>query len=182
MPPLEGDGWDAPLLEGALWAVLLLGAWLRTRRTPRDERPGWWLVLAGLSLIVVDKVFDVHAVAHAAGTWIATAVDPEHQLRGPNAVYRNVALIGGFVVASAAVVWWLRRDARVGRGKLLCLGGLLLVGALLALRLMPQLEDHLADWLTKGIELLAWLLVAGGLWRGDRRRAAAARPLVDGFL
>ncbi|MBL8727775.1 MAG: hypothetical protein JNM25_05050 [Planctomycetes bacterium] len=181
MPPLEGDGWDAPLLEGVLWVLLLVFASVRTWRAPPDERPGWWLVAGGLLLIVVDKAFDVHAVAHAVGTWIAVAIDPEHQLRGPNAGYRDAALVGGFVVACAAAAWWLRRDARVGTHKLLCLGGLALVGALLAARLMPQLEKHLPDWLTKAIELAAWSLVLAGLWLGGRR-AGRPRPLIDGFL
>jgi hypothetical protein len=151
------------------------------RRAPRGERPAWYLIAAGMALIVIDKAFDVHAVAHDLGTWIATTVDPEHQLRGPHASYRDAALASGFLSVCIAVAWWLRRDERVGRAKLLCLGGLALVGALLAVRLMPQLEDHLPDWTTKSIELSAWSLVLAGLWR-DRRRAPKVSPLVDGFL
>lgn len=181
MPPLEGDGWDAPLLEGLLWGVAMVFACLRLRGAPRDQRQGWWLVAVGLSLIVVDKAFDVHAVLHAVGTWIATGVDPEHQLRGPHAVYRNVVLLFGLVGACVAVAWWLRRDAHVSRAKLLCLGGLLLVGALLAVRLMPQLEEFLPDWLTKAVELSAWSLVMLGLWQGRARAVPTAR-VVDGFL
>lgn len=180
MPP-EGDGWDAPLLEGLLWAVALVFAGVRLRAAPRGQRPGWWLIAAGLLLIVLDKAVDVHAILHAAGTWIAVAVDPEHHLRGPHAVHRNVALLLGLVFACGAVAWWLRRDEHVGRAKLFCLVGLLVVGALLAVRLMPQLEEHLPDWLTKAIELGAWSLVLLGLWQGRSRPAPTAR-VVDGFL
>jgi len=79
------------------------------------------------------------------------------------------------------VVRWLRRDQRIGRGKLLCLAGLGLVGALLAARLMPQLEPVMVDWVTKSVELLAWSLVLAGQWLS---RARAARPpqLTDGFV
>lgn len=178
---LEGDGWDAPLLEGILWGLLLAFAVLRLVRTPRGQRPGWWLIAAGLLLIVVDKAFDVHAVAHAIGTSIATSIDPEHQLRGPNAPYRDATLVVGFLVSLGAVAWWLRRDEHIGRSKLLALAGLGLVGALLAARLMPELEDYLPDWITKSIELAAWSLVAAGLWRGRARPATAGR-MVDGFL
>jgi len=181
MPSLQGDGWDAPLLEGTLWGLLLLWAAVRTWRTPGAERPAWWLICGGLLLIVVDKAFDVHAIAHAFGTWIASAVDPEHQLRGPHAGYRNAVLVGGLLVACVLVAWWLRRDARVGRDKLSCLAGLVVVGALLAVRLMPQFEELLADWMTKAVELVAWSLVFGGLIVA-RRRVAAPRGVVDGFL
>lgn len=180
---VAGDGWDAPLLEGLLWGLLLLGAALCTRRAPPGQRPGWWLIAAGLGLIVADKAFDVHAVLHAVGTGIATAVDAEHQLRGPNAPYRDAALALGFALSLGAVAWWLRRDEHIGRAKLSCLAGLALVGALLAMRLMPELERYLPDWITKGIELMAWALVAAGLWQGRVRATTAAKErLVDGFL
>ncbi len=180
MPP-EGDGWDAPVLEGLLWGALLVFALLRTLRAPRGERAGWWLIAAGLVLIVVDKAFDIHAVAHDAGTWIATSIDPEHQLRGPHAVYRDATLLGGFLLACAAVVSWLRRDEHVGRNKVLCLCGLGLVGALLAARLMPQLEPYMLDWVTKPIELLAWCLVLGGTLAGRSSRPRH-RPIIDGLV
>lgn len=179
MPP-EGDGFDAPLLEGLLWAVALVWAVVRVCRTPREQRPGWLLVATGLLLIVLDKAVDVHAVLHAAGRWLAVTIDPEHQLRGPHAVHRNVALLCGLCGGCVAVAWWLRRDAHVGRAKLCCLGGLLLVAALLAARLMPQFEELLPDWLTKGVELAAWLLVLCGLSLAGRRPRGPG--LEDGFV
>ena len=177
----EGDGFDAPVLEGVLWGLTTAAALWRTRRAAPGTRAGWLLIAAGLVLIVVDKAFDVHALAHACGTWVAAALDPEHHLRGPHAFYRYLALGTGFVAALAVVVVWLRRDARVGRGKWLCFAGLLLIGALLAARLAPGLEVFLPDWITKAIELAAWLCVGIGLWRGDGP-AAPRRQLVDGFL
>lgn len=177
----EGDGFDAPLLEGVLWGLTAAGALWRTRRAEPSTRAGWRLITAGLVLIVVDKAFDVHALAHAVGTWIAATLDPEHHLRGPNAFYRHLALGAGLVAALVVVVVWVRRDQRIGRGKWLCFAGLSLIGALLAARLAPGLEAFLPDWVTKAIEFAAWLCVAIGLWRGDGA-AAPRRQLVDGFL
>lgn len=176
----DGDGFDAPVLEGLLWGALLLGAAASVVRSPRGARIGWLLIAAGLSLIVVDKAFDVHAIAHSIGQSIAIAVDPENQLRGPNAVYRDVALGALFVAAAAAAAWVLWRDADVGRDKVFCYVGLCCVGALLAARLAPGIEERLHDWVTKAIELTAWSLVCYGEWLG-RRRPVPRRP-VDGFV
>jgi hypothetical protein len=181
MVPVDGDGWDAPLLEGVLWGVLAAVAVVRARRAAAAARPGWWLIVGGLGAIVLDKAVDVHAVAHAAGAWLATVVDPEHHLRGPNAGYRHVALATGFAVAAAGVAWWIRRHAQVGRAKLLCLAGLGVVGALVTARLAPGLEALLPDLVSKAIELAAWLLVAAGLRCPEHRPPSAGR-LVDGFL
>ena len=178
--PEGGDGFDAPVVEGLLWGLLLVVALVLLARSPKGARWGWGLVAAGLLAIVADKAFDVHAVAHAVGTWIATSVDPENQLRGPNAIWRHVAFGVLFVAAGGAVVWMLRHDAAVGRAKVLCLAGLVVIGALLGARLSPGLEEHLPDWLTKVIELVAWLLVLAGQWLAVRR--PAPRRIVDGFL
>lgn len=176
----EGDGFDAPVLEGLLWGALLLGAAALAVRSPRGARIGWLLIAAGLLLIVVDKAFDVHAIAHAFGQWIAIAVDPENQLRGPNAVYRDVALGTIFVAVAGAAAWVLRRDTDVGRDKVLCYVGLCCVGALLALRLAPGIEERLHDYVTKAIELIAWSFVLAGEWTGTRRSLPKRR--ADGFV
>ncbi|MBL9079502.1 MAG: hypothetical protein JNL08_18510 [Planctomycetes bacterium] len=180
----DGDGFDAPLLEGVVWGLAAAGAIVRCRRAPAPVRPGWLLIAAALLLIVVDKAFDVHALAHAVGAWCAAALDPEHHLRGPNAAYRHVALALGAVGAVGAAAWWLRRDASFGRGKVLCCAGLGLVVALLAARLAPGLEAFLPDWITKAVELAAWLLVVTGLRRGDDGAAPGRPPggVVDGFV
>jgi hypothetical protein len=180
MTRFEGDGFDAPVVEGALWGALLVFAVVLLRRAPPGARWAWGLIAAGLALIVIDKAFDLHAVGHAFGRWIATALDPDNQLRGPNAIYRNVALATGLVGAGAIVVVLLRRDSDVGRAKLLCFCGLGVVGALLAARLAPGVEVFLADWLTKAIELCAWVLVSCGEWLGARPPRETG--VVDGFV
>lgn len=176
----EGDGFDAPVVEGVLWGATLVVAVALFVRAARGERWTWGLVAAGLATIVADKMFDVHAVAHACGRWIAIALDPVNQLRGPNEVWRDIALVAGFVAACGVVVWTLRHDARVGRAKVLCLAGLVLVGVLLVARLAPGVAGYLEDWLSKAIELIAWGLVVSGEWIGFCR--PRERRVVDGFV
>ncbi len=175
-----GDGFDAPLVEGALWGILLLLAIVLVSRAPAGRRATWGLILAGLCLIVADKAFDVHAVAHDIGQWIAIAIDPEFQLRGPHAIWRNITLGVLFVGSLWFVTWLVRHDEAIGRAKLLCLAGLALVGALLAARLAPGVEQYLADWLTKSVELAAWMSVLAGQLIGLRRKKEPR--IVDGFL
>lgn len=175
-----GDGFDAPLVEGVLWGILLLLAIVLLVRAPRGQRWTWGLILTGLALIVADKAFDVHAVAHDIGQWIAIAIDPEFQLRGPHAIWRNLALGGLFLFALWCVGWLLRHDESIGRAKLLCLAGLAVVGALLAARLAPGIEEYLEDWITKFVELAAWMLVLSGELVGLRRKRQPR--FVDGFL
>jgi len=179
-PLREGDGFDAPLLEGTMWGALALLGVLVLVRAPRGQRWTWSLVLVGLVLIVADKAFDVHAFVHDVGQWIATAIDPEFQLRGPNAIWRNMALGVLFLGALWFVGWLLRHDESVGRAKLLCLAGLAVVGALLAARLAPGLGEYLEDWITKVVELAAWTMVLWGQVLGLRRRRQPR--FVDGFL
>ncbi len=175
-----GDGFDAPVVEGALWGILLLFATVLVRRAPAGQRRAWGLILAGLCLIVADKAFDVHAIAHDTGQWIALAIDPEFQLRGPHAIWRNMALGALFVGSLWFVTWLIRRDESLGRAQMFCLVGLALVGALLAARLAPGIEQYLADWITKSIELAAWMSVLAGQLIGLRRRKEPR--VVDGFL
>ena len=179
MPP-EAEDFGMTVLEGVLWGALLAVALVLFVRSPTGTRWTWGLIVAGLATIVVDKAFDVHALLHALGTWIATSVDPVHHLRAPNAFHRNAALVVLFVLALVAVVWLLRHDADVGRAKVSCLAGLVVIGALLAARVAPGVSEFLSDWIVKVIELVAWLLVLRGEWLAFRR--PPQRRLVDGFL
>lgn len=179
----EGDGFDAPVVEGILWGLACLGAVVRARKAPAGRRSTWWLVAGGLALIVGDKAFDLYAVFHDFGLWFAMTVDPEHHLRGPHSIYRDGALGVLFVVGFAVLAWLVGRDRPLGRGKLLCAAGLAVVMLLLVLRMAPPLQPYLIDWLTKGIELTAWLLVAAGLWLGGAPPPSQVkRQIVDGFL
>lgn len=176
----DGDGFDAPVVEGLLWGLAAVGALARAVHADPGRRATWWLVAAGLLLIVSDKAWDLYAVFHDFGTWFATTVDPELHLRGEHAKYRDGALGLLFVLALGVLCLVVRRDRPLGRGKLLSLVGLGLVLLLLTLRMAPPLQPYLIDRVTKGMELLAWLLVVTGLWLGDRR--APPRRLVDGFI
>ncbi|HEX5053477.1 MAG TPA: hypothetical protein VFZ65_16990 [Planctomycetota bacterium] len=181
MLPGEGDRFDAPHLEAVLWGALGVVAAVLARRSPKGSRAGWWVVVAGVVTIVLDKLFDVYSCLHAIGRGIATAIDPELHLRGAHASYRDAALVVLFAAGSAGLVWLVRRDESIGRAKLLCFAGFVVVLALVLVRLVPTLQEHLPDALTKLIEVVAWSLVVAGEWLALRRpRVAGVRP--DGYL
>lgn len=168
-------------LEAALWSIALLFAAYRAARTPSGMRRGWWLVLVATFAFAADKLFDLHGVFHELARTLAHALDPEHQLRGPNAIYRNVALSVGFLVAAALLYLWLRREHRPGKGMLICLLSILLVGGIVTSRAMPGLQSESVELLLKIVEGVAWLLMIAGIAIGNPKPAARAQ-LRDGFL
>ncbi|MEO6596453.1 MAG: hypothetical protein ABIP94_17010 [Planctomycetota bacterium] len=170
-----------PWLEAVLWGATGCVAATLARRAAPGARVGWWIVVAGTVVIVLDKIVDLHAYLHALGLSITTAIDPELKLRGAHALYRDVAL-GVFFLAGVGVLGWLvRRDEQVGRAKLLCYAGFLVVLGLVVVRLVPSVQDHLPDLLLKLIEVVAWSLVVAGECLGWKRpQVARVRP--DGFL
>jgi hypothetical protein len=172
----EGDGWDAPGLEAALWGVTALLASVLAFREPRGARVGWWIVAAATTLIVLDKVVDIYSFVHAVGASLASGFDPEH-MRGRFSMLRTVGLGVTFVVGCGGLFWLARTDAAFGRGKRLCFLGLAVVIGLLVVRLVPAAQGYLPAVVTKVIEAAAWLMVLVGECLGSGRRPSLrARP------
>ena len=161
------------MLEAALWSVpalVSIGAWLRGTRGLRFT---WLIVAAACGVIVLDKLVDLHAYLHDAGSQIAWTLDPDNGLRGDMLVVR-LALLGGLFVAAVVGLWmFVRLDRARTAPKWTALGGLVLIFGLLGARLVPALRDLLGGASGKLPEAVAWLLVVLGCLRG------LARPLVN---
>jgi hypothetical protein len=183
VPSSSSDGLVPPWLEAALWGLVGAVAVQRAVNSPGGARVGWWLVAAATGVFAADKVLDVYGLLYQAGRSVAVAVDPEHQLRGPNAAWRNSALAVLFAVGAFALWWLLRRDEGGGRGKRWCYAGIVIVLGLVVARLVPGLQDLLAGILSKPFEAAAWLCCAIGLAIGNRKRTPPPRTVQpDGFL
>lgn len=175
------DEFAAPRLEAALWAIAALGALGRALGGAPGTRIGWYVLAAATATFALDKVVDMLSVLHSVGRALAVRVDPEHQLRGPNAGYRDAALAALFVAGCLLLWWLLRKDRQLRRGKLWGFAGVVLVFGIVVVRLAPPLQPLVSDHVTKPIEALAWLCVVVGLCIGAGPRPAP-RIEADGFL
>ena len=171
----------APRLECALWAVAALGAAVRALGTGAGTRIGWWLLAAATATFALDKVVDLLTPMTEFGRALATRIDPEHQLRGPHAIYRDAVLAVGFVVGAVLLWWLLRKDRQLRRGKLWGFAGVLLVFAIVVVRLAPPLQPLVTDYVTKPVEAAAWLCVMLGVVVGAGP-PPPPRVQADGFL
>lgn len=175
------DELAAPRMEAALWAIAALGALARAIGSAPGTRIGWSVLAAATTTFALDKIVDILSVMNSVGRALAVRLDPDHQLRGPNAGYRDAALALLFACGCALLWWLLRKDRQLRRGKLWGFAGIVLVFGIVVVRLAPPLQPFVSDYVTKPIEALAWLCVVVGVCIGAGSRPAPSVQ-ADGFL
>lgn len=118
--------------------------------------------------IAVDKWFDLQSQGYALAKWLRDALDGPVDLHSHREAWRAGALLVALAGLLGAAGWLARTDRRLDRPKLLALTGLLVVGALVLVRLLPNLPWLGDEWFGWSCEGLAALLLLAGL-RGQAR-------------
>lgn len=156
-------------VEIALWAVPAAGGLARFLRGERGRRLGWGIVSAACLLILADKVLDVQTLVHHMGQRLVHALDPVQRMRGEHLWMRWLLLGGGFLLGASGLVFVASRDRALRGGKRMSLLGLVLVLGYLGCRMLPQMKERLAGRPELVIEGVCWVLIVGGIVRGERR-------------
>ncbi|MFM1871504.1 MAG: hypothetical protein RL398_926 [Planctomycetota bacterium] len=129
----------------------------------------WWVVAAGVVTIAVDKLVDLQTRLYQLAKVVRNALDGPIDLHSHREGLKAAALVSVLVAVVIAALWLARRDRDIDRGKLLALGGLLVVGGLVTLRLVPGLgwlADERVSW---AFEAVAVALLVAGLAAARRR-------------
>lgn len=152
-------------LTAVLWTVLaafgIAALW-------RGATGLWWPIVGGIATIAVDKWFDLQSQGYAFAKWVRDRLDGPLDLHSQREAWRAGVLLVALALVLAGALWLARADRRLDRHKVLALFGLLVVGALVLVRLVPHLSLFAEEWFGWACEAGAALLVAAGL-RGQAR-------------
>lgn len=154
------------VVTAVVWWGLAIGCAALLRAGARGL---WWVVAAGVLAIAVDKLVDLQSRLYQLARMVRNALDGPVDLHTHRDGLKAAALVAVLVLVGCAALWLARRDRDLDRAKLLALAGLLVVGGLVTLRLVPGLgwlADERASW---ACEALAVALLAAGLVAARRR-------------
>jgi hypothetical protein len=156
------------VVTGVVWAGLAIAAIVLVCSLPRGAR-GAWIVVAGYCTIVaIDKVVDLQMAAYWTTKWIVDVLTPVADLRQHRTAVRVVLMVVLTSLGIGGTVWLVRHDRELDRPRMLAIGGLLLVIAMVGARLVPgsPFFDEVLDWIIEGV---ACACIAAGLALGWRR-------------
>lgn len=134
----------------------------------RGARGLWWLIVGGVVTIAVDKWCDLQSQLYALAKWLRDRLDGPIDLHSHREAWKAGVLLVALVALLAGALWLARADRRLDRPKVVALLGLLVVGSLVLIRLVPHLPMVAEEWFGWSCEALAALLLLGGL-RGQAR-------------
>jgi hypothetical protein len=173
-------GSDTPIgdvVTAIVWSALAVGSVALVVRLPRGSRGAWLVVAIYCSVVAADKIVDLQTAVYLTAKWTVGALQPFVELRS----HRNAIRVGLVLVLLSigigGTVWLVRRDRALDLPRLLALGGLLLVMAMVGGRLVrgSPFADEVVGWVVEGIGCTG---IAVGLVLGWRRSVAEPHALT----
>jgi hypothetical protein len=160
-------------LNLGLWVIPFLLAVRLSLRAPPGRRAAWFVVAICCGGICADKVVDLQMILFSDGKSVFKALAEAHPVLQENKRWIKMGLLGFlFLAGVGGTLFLIRRDEDLSPPKWMGLGGLILVMAFVAARLMPGLRGHVASWIGMVSEGVALVLVTIGLLLGQVQNRA----------